>query len=96
MSANATVAAKVSKPTWNVDARSTTTAVSGKASWVTAEPISLPVCPLHSSRKFRCRHRVPAGTGSASSSGLLRTASLCPGPAGLSNQTGPALSGDLG
>ena len=90
MSANAAVAAEVSKPTWNVDAPSTTTAVSGKASWVTAEPISLTVCPLHSSRKFRCRHRDPAATGSAASSGLLCTASLCPGRPGMSN-SGPGV-----
>ena len=76
MSANAAVAAAVSRPTWKVDAWRTTTAVSGRASWVTAEPISLTVCPAHSSRKFRCRHSVPAGAGSVIGSGGLCTALL--------------------
>src|SRR5689334_19868954 len=58
MRANAAVDAAVSRPTWKVDARSATTAVSGSASWVTEEPISLTDWPLHSSRKFRCRHRL--------------------------------------
>jgi len=60
MSANARVDAEVGRPTWNVEARSTTTAVSGSASRVTEEPISLTDWPLHSSRKFRCRHRLVA------------------------------------
>jgi len=80
MSANAAVAAEVSRPTWKVDARSTTTAVSGKASWVIAEPISLTDCPVHSSRKFRCRHSVRAGAGSVIDSGGLGTAFTVPGP----------------
>ena len=39
-------------------ALSRTTAVSGSASWVTDEPISLTVWPPHSSMKSRCRHRL--------------------------------------
>jgi hypothetical protein len=76
MSANAAVAADVSRPTWKVEAWRITTAVSGKASWVTAEPISLMLCPAHSRRKFRCRHSVPAGAGSVIGSGGLCTALL--------------------
>jgi len=76
MSANAAVAAEVSRPTWRVEAWRITTAVSGSASWVTAEPISLTVCPAHSRRKFRCRHSVPAGAGSVIGSGGLCTALL--------------------
>ena len=68
ISAKANVAAEVSRPTSKVPACRTTTAVSGSASWVTAEPISLTVCPLHSNRKFRCRQSEracsSAGTGS--------------------------------
>jgi hypothetical protein len=41
ISANAAVEAALSRPTWNVVARSTTTAVSGSASRVIADPISL-------------------------------------------------------
>jgi hypothetical protein len=43
MSANAAVAAEVSRPTSKVLALSATTAVSGSANWVTADPISLTV-----------------------------------------------------
>jgi hypothetical protein len=60
MRAKAAVAAEVSRPTWNVVARSTTTAVSGRASWVIAEPSSLTVWPLHSSMNPRLRQREPA------------------------------------
>ena len=83
MSANASVPAAASNPTWKVVACRTTTAVSGSASWVTAEPISLTVCPLHSSRKLRCRQseRLWSYPG---------TASLCPGGGGLSNPGGRA------
>ena len=69
MSANAAVAADVSRPTSKVLALSRTTAVSGSASWVTDEPISLTVWPPHSSMKSRCRHRLsrfPASPGGAS------------------------------
>jgi hypothetical protein len=90
MSANAAVAAEVSRPTWNVDAPSATTAVSGKASWVIAEPSSLTDCPAHRNRKFRCRHSVPAGAvrASVSGSGGRCTALLCPARACLSNRLG--------
>ncbi|GGN65254.1 hypothetical protein GCM10011579_035530 [Streptomyces albiflavescens] len=43
ISANAAVVAAVSSPTWNVLALSATTATSGSAISVTAEPISLTV-----------------------------------------------------
>ena len=76
MSANAAVAVAVSRPTWKVDAPSTTTAVSGKASWVIAEPISLTDCPVHSSRKLRCRHSDAGGAGSVTGSGGEGTALL--------------------
>jgi hypothetical protein len=72
ISAKARVDAEVSRPTWNVDARSTTTAVSGSASRVTAEPISLTVCPLHSSMKSRCRQSGRGGAGSAGCSAPAR------------------------
>jgi hypothetical protein len=72
ISAKARVDAEVRRPTWNVDARSTTTAVSGSASRVTAEPISLTVCPLHKSMKSRCRQSDRGGAGSAGSSALVR------------------------
>jgi hypothetical protein len=71
MSAKARVDAEVSRPTWNVEARSTTTAVSGSASRVIAAPISLTACPLHSSMKSRCRHSDRRGAGSAGGSALV-------------------------
>src|SRR5690349_3746142 len=87
MSANAAVAAAVSRPTWNVDARRTTTAVSGSASWVTEEPISLTDWPLHSSRKFRCCHRDPVRPGAlVRPVTQVRTALLCPAGRRLSNR----------
>src|SRR5262245_35593950 len=58
-SKNDAVPAAVSNPTWNVDARNSTTAASGSATAVTAEPISLTDCPPHSSMKSRCRQRLP-------------------------------------
>src|ERR1700678_829869 len=45
ITANARVAAALRRPTSNVLAASRTTAVSGSASWVTAEPTSLTVWP---------------------------------------------------
>jgi hypothetical protein len=66
--ANARGAAAESRPTCNVLAASRTTAVSGSASWVTAEPISLTVCLPHSSRKSRCRQSPPADSLSAAGS----------------------------
>src|SRR5580704_3938269 len=90
ISAKARVAAELSRPTWNVLACSTTTAVSGSASTVTAEPISLTVWPLHSNRKSRCRQSVRARTGlgfvlgASSVSGSSRcTGSTLPGPVGV-------------
>ena len=53
---NGSVLAVASRPTLNVDACSRTTAISGTASRVTAEPSSLTAWPDHSSRKSRCRH----------------------------------------
>src|SRR5580658_9356764 len=78
ISANGRVAAAVSAPTWKVEAWSTTTAVSGSASWVTAEPVSLTVCPLHRSRKLRFRQSVRPGSSPGMGSTLPGPCQDCP------------------
>src|SRR5262245_35567977 len=67
------VAAAASNPTSNVVACKRTTATSGSATIVTADPISLIACPVHSSMKSRCRHKLQrtAWMPDASAAGVM-------------------------